>query len=155
MRLGPTDDATVVTAAQLHGVVERLIHAGQWEPGDPEIFIIVTEPLGEARAKELIPNGGLLVAHKNVGHYVRLTPDIRLAFGGRARFAPSNPASDIKGRAMPVFQDAFAHKAVEFRDILKMACTQLQKCPTDDARSGVLLLRRDAGGGPQPALRGR
>jgi glycine/D-amino acid oxidase-like deaminating enzyme len=67
---------------------KRLINVGS--------FIIVTEPLGEARAKELIPNGRLLVAHKNVGHYVRLTPDNRLAFGGRARFAPSNPASDIK-----------------------------------------------------------
>ncbi|ONI93095.1 FAD-dependent oxidoreductase [Saccharothrix sp. ALI-22-I] len=67
---------------------KRLINVGS--------FIIVTEPLGEERAKELIPNGRLLVAHKNVGHYVRLTPDNRLAFGGRARFAPSNPASDIK-----------------------------------------------------------
>lgn len=67
---------------------KRLINVGS--------FIIVTEPLGEARAKELIPNGRLLVAHKNVGNYIRLTPDNRLAFGGRARFAPSNPASDVK-----------------------------------------------------------
>jgi glycine/D-amino acid oxidase-like deaminating enzyme len=67
---------------------KRLINVGS--------FVIVTEPLGEARAKELIPNARLLVAHKNIGHYVRLTPDNRLAFGGRARFAPSNPASDIK-----------------------------------------------------------
>jgi glycine/D-amino acid oxidase-like deaminating enzyme len=59
-------------------------------------FIIVTEPLGEARARELIPNARMVVDSKNVGHYIRLTPDHRLAFGGRARFAPSNPASDLK-----------------------------------------------------------
>ena len=67
---------------------KRLINVGS--------FIIVTEPLGEARARELIPNARLVVDSKNIGHYLRLTPDNRLAFGGRARFAPSNPASDVK-----------------------------------------------------------
>lgn len=67
---------------------KRLINVGS--------FIVVTEPLGEARARELIPNGRLVVDSKNIGHYIRLTPDNRLAFGGRARFAPSNPASDLK-----------------------------------------------------------
>jgi hypothetical protein len=41
MRLGPADDATAVTAAQLRDTVERLIHAGQWKPGDPEILIVM------------------------------------------------------------------------------------------------------------------
>ncbi|WP_416963707.1 NAD(P)/FAD-dependent oxidoreductase [Streptomyces sp. Agncl-13] len=67
---------------------KRLINVGS--------FVVVTEPLGEERARELIPNARLVVDSKNIGHYVRLTPDHRLAFGGRARFAPSNPASDIK-----------------------------------------------------------
>ena len=40
IRLGPTDDATAVTAAQLREVVERLIAADQWRPGDPEILIV-------------------------------------------------------------------------------------------------------------------
>jgi hypothetical protein len=31
VRLGPADDATALTAAQLRGVVERLIQAGQWQ----------------------------------------------------------------------------------------------------------------------------
>lgn len=39
-RLGPVDDATAVTAAQLRGVVERLIAAGQWQPGEPDIVIV-------------------------------------------------------------------------------------------------------------------
>ncbi|MFJ8782220.1 transposase [Streptomyces sp. NPDC102476] len=40
VRLGPTDDATAVTAAQLRGVVERLVAAGQWQAGDPDIVIV-------------------------------------------------------------------------------------------------------------------
>lgn len=34
IRLGPCDDATAVTATQLREVVTRLVHAGQWRPGD-------------------------------------------------------------------------------------------------------------------------
>jgi glycine/D-amino acid oxidase-like deaminating enzyme len=59
-------------------------------------FIIVTEPLGKARAHEIMPRGRMVVDTKNVSHYYRLTPDLRLLFGGRARFALSNPASDRK-----------------------------------------------------------
>jgi hypothetical protein len=39
VRLGPGDDECEVTAAQLRDVVTRLIAAGHWEPGDPEIVI--------------------------------------------------------------------------------------------------------------------
>jgi hypothetical protein len=41
VRLGPADDATAVTAAQLRDTVVRLVRAGQWEPGDPEILIVM------------------------------------------------------------------------------------------------------------------
>jgi hypothetical protein len=41
VRLGPEDDATAVTAAQLRAVVERLVAAGQWTPGDPDITIVM------------------------------------------------------------------------------------------------------------------
>jgi hypothetical protein len=40
VRLGPADDATAVTAAQLRGVVERLVAAGQWAPSEPDIVIV-------------------------------------------------------------------------------------------------------------------
>ncbi|MEV4826705.1 NF041680 family putative transposase, partial [Micromonospora sp. NPDC049274] len=39
-RLTPGDDAATVTAAQLRDVVERLITAGQWQPGDPDVWIV-------------------------------------------------------------------------------------------------------------------
>lgn len=59
-------------------------------------FIVVTEPLSETVAGEIIPRGRMVVDTKNIGHYYRLTPDHRLLFGGRARFALSNPGSDRK-----------------------------------------------------------
>ena len=40
VRLGPADDATAVTATQLRDVVDRLIVAGQWQAGDPNIVIV-------------------------------------------------------------------------------------------------------------------
>jgi len=39
-RLAPGDDAATVTAAQLRDVVERLVAAGQWQPGDPDLWIV-------------------------------------------------------------------------------------------------------------------
>jgi hypothetical protein len=39
-RLGPAEDATAVTATQLRAVVDRLIAAGHWRSGDPEILIV-------------------------------------------------------------------------------------------------------------------
>lgn len=38
---GPEDDATAVTAAQLRAVVERLVAAGQWQPGDADVTIVM------------------------------------------------------------------------------------------------------------------
>ncbi|WP_308193333.1 transposase [Nonomuraea sp. MG754425] len=40
VRLGPADDATAVTAAQMRGVIERLIAAGQWRSGDPDMLVV-------------------------------------------------------------------------------------------------------------------
>ena len=41
VRLGPADDATEVTAAQVRDVVARLIAAGHWRPGDPDIIVVL------------------------------------------------------------------------------------------------------------------
>ena len=40
VRLVPGDDAASVTAQQVRGVVERLIAAGQWQPGDRDILLV-------------------------------------------------------------------------------------------------------------------
>jgi hypothetical protein len=41
IRLGPEDDATEVTAAQLRDVVARLAEAGHWKPGDPDVLVVL------------------------------------------------------------------------------------------------------------------
>jgi DDE superfamily endonuclease len=40
VRLGPDDDQIAVTAAQVRGVITRLIEAGHWRPGDAPILVI-------------------------------------------------------------------------------------------------------------------
>jgi hypothetical protein len=40
VRLGPDDDQTQVTAAQVRGVIGRLAAAGHWAEGDPDILIV-------------------------------------------------------------------------------------------------------------------
>lgn len=59
-------------------------------------FIIVTEPLGNNLAKSIMPGRRNCTTSQNIGHYFRMTADDRLVFGGRARFAMSNPTSDAK-----------------------------------------------------------
>ncbi|AJC53580.1 NF041680 family putative transposase [Streptomyces sp. 769] len=41
VRLGPTDDATEVTAAQIRDLLDRLRQAGQWREGDPEVLFVL------------------------------------------------------------------------------------------------------------------
>ncbi|GAB7536163.1 FAD-binding oxidoreductase [Burkholderia sp. 3C] len=59
-------------------------------------FIVVTEPLGRARMDALLPTRRSYVTTRQIGNYFRPTQDDRLLFGGRARFAMSNPRSDAK-----------------------------------------------------------
>jgi hypothetical protein len=40
VRLGPADDATEVTAGQVREVVTRIIAAGHWSDGDPDIMVV-------------------------------------------------------------------------------------------------------------------
>jgi glycine/D-amino acid oxidase-like deaminating enzyme len=59
-------------------------------------FIVVTEPLGAELAQALLRERRTYVTVANIHHYFRLSPDHRLVFGGRARFAVSSPVSDVK-----------------------------------------------------------
>ena len=40
VRLGPDDDETAVTAAQVRDLITRLIEAGHWHDGDPPILVV-------------------------------------------------------------------------------------------------------------------
>lgn len=59
-------------------------------------FVIVTEVLPQALIDQLLPQHRAYVTSRMIGNYFRLTPDNRLLFGGRARFAMSNATSDAK-----------------------------------------------------------
>jgi len=72
-RLGPGDDDTAVAAAQLRGVVERLITAGHWREGDPQICIV-----GDSGYDG--PRLAFLLADLPVRLLVRMRSDRVLAF---------------------------------------------------------------------------
>lgn len=63
-------------------------------------FIIVTEPLPLEVLDRLLPRRRMMTDTKNLVNFFRVTPDNRLLFGGRARFAASNPTSDAKSGAV-------------------------------------------------------
>jgi glycine/D-amino acid oxidase-like deaminating enzyme len=56
-------------------------------------YIIVTEVLPEAVAREVSPRNRMIFDSKNYLYYYRLTPDRRMLFGGRAAFFPESADS--------------------------------------------------------------
>lgn len=75
-------------------VAARLIPIGS--------YIVVTDPLDPGLARELSPRGRVFYDTKNFLYYWRLTPDMRMLFGGRASFVPTTVArtAAILSRAM-------------------------------------------------------
>jgi hypothetical protein len=53
-RLLPGDDEAAVTAAQVRDVVGRVIDAGQWQPGDPDILLVFDAGYDLARLAYLL-----------------------------------------------------------------------------------------------------
>jgi glycine/D-amino acid oxidase-like deaminating enzyme len=53
-------------------------------------YIIATERLPDALARELSPRQRMIYDSKHFLYYYRLTPDNRMLFGGRAAFFPAN-----------------------------------------------------------------
>ena len=78
-------------------------------------FIITTEILPKALARDLSPRNRMIYDSKNYLYYYRLTPDGRMLFGGRAAFFPENDqtvrrSADLLRRGMievyPQLRDA-------------------------------------------------
>jgi glycine/D-amino acid oxidase-like deaminating enzyme len=90
------DNVILATGASQHGpfgwIRRRNVVVGS--------FVIVTEPLGQDRAHSIMPGRRNCTTSQNIGNYFRMTADNRLIFGGRARFAMSNPVSDLKSGAI-------------------------------------------------------
>lgn len=68
-----------VRGAPLDYVRRRIISVGS--------FIIATRPLSTDEIAATMPGGRTCVTSLNIGNYMRLSPDNRLIFGGRARFS--------------------------------------------------------------------
>ena len=108
------DQVLLATGATQHGNYQtfgwlrrRLVGIGS--------FLIVTAPLGPELARSLLAGGRNYVTVANIHNYFRLTPDHRLVFGGRARFAVSNPTSDQKSGA--ILRQALAEVFPQLADI--------------------------------------
>jgi hypothetical protein len=54
VRIGPDDDETDLTAAQLREVIGRLIAAGRWRPGDPPVLVVMDAGYDPARISWLL-----------------------------------------------------------------------------------------------------
>lgn len=82
----------LATGACLHGDLgwyrRRIVPVGS--------FVVATEVLPETLVDSLLPARRSYVTSRIIGNYFRLTPDNRLLFGGRARFAMSGGNSDAK-----------------------------------------------------------
>lgn len=105
------DTVLIATGASLSGPFgwfrRRIVPLGS--------FILATEPLSANRAAAIMPGRRNCVTSRVIGNYFRLTADNRLIFGGRARFALSNPASDAKSGA--VLRDAMTAIFPDMRDV--------------------------------------
>jgi len=77
-------------------------------------FIIATEPLDAGVCDDLLPTRRMASDSKNLLNYFRITPDNRLLFGGRARFAMSNQQSDEKSGKL--LRDAMVHVFPQLSD---------------------------------------
>ncbi len=101
---GSVTASTVVLAgnAYLGGLEPRL--SGYVLPAGS--YIIATEPLGEARARQLIPQNLALCDQNVVLDYFRCSADHRLLFGGRCNYSGREPR-DIGATLLPRLQQVF------------------------------------------------
>ncbi|WP_308314341.1 NF041680 family putative transposase [Streptomyces sp. GbtcB7] len=54
VRLEPGADVAAVTTVQLREIVERLVAAGQWQPGDPEVLVVLDAGYDAPRIAHLL-----------------------------------------------------------------------------------------------------
>jgi hypothetical protein len=99
-RLGPADDATAVTAGQLRQVIDQLIGAGHWRPGDPDILVVADTGYDTTRLAWVLSDlPVLLIGRIRADRVLRLpTPTRTPATIGRPRkhgdeFALADPSN--------------------------------------------------------------
>ncbi len=100
------------TVTARHGVLACDTQMGEIAPGLARMtmpvanYNVATAPLGEARAKALIPSGAAVSDSGFVLNYYRLSADNRLIFGGGERYSPRPPAN-IEAFVRPYLERVF------------------------------------------------
>ena len=69
-------------------------------------YNVATAPLGEDKARALIPSNASVAESRFVLNYYRLTADHRLLFGGGEKYTPTPPA-DVAGFVRPFMERIF------------------------------------------------
>lgn len=87
IRLRPGDDLAAVTASHLRDLVERLIAAGQWHPGDPAVWIVCDAGYRMMRLAYLLRDLPVEILGR-----LRSDRVMRRPAPTRAEFALANPA---------------------------------------------------------------
>ncbi|GIL15644.1 MAG: oxidoreductase [Chloroflexota bacterium] len=88
-------------------------------------YIIATEPLDPALARQLIPHNRMIFDTKNFLYYFRRSPDDRIVFGGRAAFFPET-------------RDTVRESATILRQGMLEIFPQIEDVPTAYAWGGTL-----------------
>jgi len=78
-------------------------------------YIITTEVLPEALARQLSPRNRMIYDSKNYLYYYRLTPDRRMLFGGRAAFFPET--EDSIRKSADILQQGMSNVYPQLRDV--------------------------------------
>src|SRR4051795_10081999 len=91
VRVGPADDTTAVTAAQLREVVDRLRQAGHWFPGDPLVWIVLDSGYDVCRLAFLLADLPVVLVGRLRSDRVLARPVQPRLPGGRGRPAATAP----------------------------------------------------------------
>ena len=126
VRLGPTDEATAVTAAQLREVVDRLREAGHWRPGDPDIWIVLDSGYDVARLAFLLADLPVRLIGRLRSDRVLARP-VTCRPGARGRPPRHGP---VLALADPASWPTPDHTSLEnSARFLKSGCRDREKCP--------------------------
>ena len=95
VRLGPLDDVTKVTAAQVRAVVARLGQAGQWVEGDPPILVVFDAGYDVTRLAWLLADAPVVVVGRLRSDRVFHLPVPARLLGQVGRPARHGPVIDL------------------------------------------------------------
>ena len=111
VRLGPDDDETDVTAAQVRDVVGRLAEAGQWAEGDPDVLVVFDAGYDVTRLAFLLADLPVELLGRLRSDRVLYFPALPRAPGANGR--PSRPGPELKLAGPATWPDSLVTTVTE------------------------------------------